>query len=70
MLVGQPLPVLSEEVDDVERVSVHHSDGQVEHRLSVFLTDTNAAVKHTQSNKTLNFNKAEVKPKLRCGLEI
>lgn len=37
----QQLPVLSQEVHDVEGVSVHHADRQVEHRLARFLTGTN-----------------------------
>ncbi len=37
----QRSPILGKEVNDVEGVSVSHTDCQVEHRLSGFLTETN-----------------------------
>lgn len=43
------LPVLCEEVDDVEGVSVTHADGQVKHRLSRFLPQTDLSTNCTRS---------------------
>ncbi len=46
------LPVLGEEVDDVQGVSVTHPDSQVEHGLSGFLTNKQTDKKtNKQTNK-------------------